>query len=306
MKQLFILFLFVCGIYPLTSVEPPTAPTILVSAAPYEILCRDITQGAVHVQQLVPAGFSPHTYEPTPKEVLSCRQAKVWFIIGELFEDKVRSVLTKSDPNLVVADLRDGLTLLGDTCQGHHAHDEKQHHNHVHTGSDPHIWMSPKMMIIQAKTIAKTLKLALPSLTAIIDENLPKTVAKLELLDRDIEMILAKSKNTTLFVSHPAYGYFCRDYHLKQKAIEFEGKDPTARQIFDLIQEGKRLHIKTIFTQPQYSNKAASAIAGQIGATLVALNPYDANYYENMRHIAQAFSKTTQIQTEQIQGAEDK
>lgn len=280
MKQR-ILFLLSCIFFVLpVCVQAAQKPKVLISVAPYEAVCRDLAGDAIQIELLVPAGFSSHTYEPTPKQVIACREADIWFTIGELFEEKMKAVLAKENPNLLIVDLRQGLDLLHEHSCAHHAH----HDTEMAKDTDPHIWMSPKMMQKQAQEIAKALQ------KKGVEPKLESTLAKLAALDRQIHDILKDKKNKHILVSHPAYGYFCRDYGLQQETIEFEGKDPATRQIFDLIQQAKTEHIHTIFIQPQYSSKAASAIASQIDAKLVMLNPYAANYYDNMLAIAKAFA----------------
>jgi zinc transport system substrate-binding protein len=256
---------------------------VLVSTAPYVEILKELSGDAIQTELLVPAGFSSHTYEPTARQILKASQAKVWFTIGELFEKKAADAIKSHNPSFRTVDLRQGLPLLYDEC-GHHHHHDMQH-------ADPHIWMSPKMMQEQAKVMAKTLQEVFPELKENIEGRLPLLIHKLENLDHFIKQELSKKPNPFLVVSHPAYGYFCRDYHLKQLAIEHEGKDPTAKQLTTLIAFIKEQHIHTIFTQKQYSTKAAEFIAKEVGAGLILLDPYAQDYFANMRTIAERISK---------------
>jgi zinc transport system substrate-binding protein len=91
-------------------------------------------------------------------------------------------------------------------------------------------------------------------------------------------------------VSHPAYAYFCRDYQLKQLSIEFEGKDPSPRQLTSVLTRARQAGIKTVFIQMQYNNKGAQLIAKELGAKIVTLDPYAENYFIMMREIASHFA----------------
>ena len=44
-----------------------------------------------------------------------------------------------------------------------------------------------------------------------------------------------RRKGMTLMVFHPAWGYFCRDYGLRQVAVEVEGKEPKPAQMKALM-----------------------------------------------------------------------
>lgn len=257
---------------------------VLVSVAPYETMCKELTANGVDIELLVPVGDSLHTYEPRPKQILRAAKAKLWFIIGEVFEKKVIRALHEQNPQLAIIDLRDGLELM---VEEEHEHE----HHHHEDETDPHIWMSPKMMLVQVSHMAESLKGTFPELKLTIEQNVKSLTTRLEALDKEIREILKDSKGKTIFVSHPAYGYFCREYGLNQVSIEFEGKDPTPRQLNDLLEQARKDHVRTIFTQKQYSTKASNLIAEELQAKVVLLDPYSKNYFESMREIAKSIAE---------------
>lgn len=267
------ILLFLLWVLPLAAHER----LALVSMAPYVGMVKDLTQNEVAVELLVPAGFSTHTYEPTPKQIIRATKASIWFAVGELFETRVKAALETENPKLVLIDLREGLNLIVD----HHCHECASH--------DTHIWMSPKMMQKQVEHMAKGLTLVFPDLKDVIEKNKLALIAKLETLDSAIHTLLDSKKDKTVFVSHPAYGYFCREYGLKEDSIEFEGKDPTPKQLYNLIEAAKKEGVGTIFIQKQYSTKAAELVAKEIGAKLVLLDPYSEDYFASMLEIAKQF-----------------
>jgi len=257
---------------------------VLVSVAPYQLMCEELTNGAVEVEVLVPVGYSLHTYEPTPKQIIRAAKAKVWFIVGEIFEKKVSVALREQNPKLDIVDLRDGLELMDE-------HEEEEHHHHHEDEKDPHIWMSPKMMLVQVRHMALSLIQAFPELKEQIEEKKEALLQKLAQLDYEMHEILKGSRGKVVFVSHPAYGYLCQEFGLKQVSIEFEGKDPTPRQLNRLLEQARKEKIGTIFTQKQYSTKASDLLAQELGAKIVLLDPYSKNYFESMLEIAKQFAE---------------
>ncbi|MBS0636734.1 MAG: zinc ABC transporter substrate-binding protein [Verrucomicrobia bacterium] len=257
----------------------------LVSMAPYVGMVKELTGDQVKIELLVPAGFSAHTYEPTPKQILNAAKASIWFTVQEPFEVRALQALTSENPKLVLVDLRQGLELIGG-----HDHDHGHGCSCSH-GADTHIWMSPKMMQVQVNHMAAMLKEVFPELSDTIDKNRPLLVDKLKNLDSTIRSILEPHKGEVVFVAHPAYGYFCREYGLTQQSIEFEGKDPTPKHIYSLVKEAKDDKISTIFTQNQYSTKAAELVAKEVGAKLVMLDPYSEDYFTSMKKIADSFAE---------------
>jgi zinc transport system substrate-binding protein len=87
-------------------------------------------------------------------------------------------------------------------------------------------------------------------------------------------------------VFHPEWGYFARDYGLEELAIEFEGKEPSARQIKNSIDKAKAIGIREIFLSTRVNPKIASSVAGQIGALLVHADALSDTFIDDMKRIA--------------------
>lgn len=287
-KRHFSLLLFLVFAFFLIHSFPVQAetqkPYILVSIPPHKFFVEKIAGDTATVNFIVPAGASAHTYEPTPKQMIQASTAAMWFRMGEPFEDKIIPALKGYNPSMKIVDLRKGLDLIktdpskGHTCCHHHAF-------------DPHFWLSARLAKIQAQTIAEALISAYPQHKSLYEERLNKFVTELTQLDNEIADILKNIQNRNILVSHPAYAYFCRDYDLTQYSIEFEGKDPTPKQLNNILNLARNLHIKTIFIQQQYSSKGARLIASEIGAKVVNLDPYAEQYIDCMLKIAHAFSE---------------
>lgn len=256
------------------------APCVIVSVAPHKFFVEKIAQETVQIYLMVPAGASSHTYEPTPRQMLTAGQADVWFRIGEPFETRAMQALKSHRPSLEIVDLRDGVDLISTDghckcCPG---------------AVDLHFWLSARQAQIQARTIAQTLIRKYPKHAETYRTNLQAFEQELQELDQKIETVLAPLKNRHIFVSHPAYGYFCRDYGLTQYSVEVEGKDPTPQQMTRLLQQARECVMRKIFIQTQYNNKGAKLVAETLNAQLVTLDPYSEHYLTSMWEIANAFA----------------
>lgn len=253
-------------------------PRVLVSVAPYRYFVNEIAKGIVEVDLMVPEATSAHTFEPTAKQMIAASQAQIWFRIGEPFETKAINAIKSVNPKMDLVDLRSGVSLLHGSCKHAHAGG--------HCGDDLHLWLSPKIGKIQAKVIADGLSKRFPEHAELFQVKLKAFLEKLDNLDQFIATTLQPVKNRIIIVSHPAYAYFCQDYNFKQLSIEFEGRDPTAKQLTQLLINTKDSKAKFILTQPQYSDKAARLIGEQIGAKLISVDPYSENYDATLRAIA--------------------
>lgn len=269
--------------------ESEKLPYVLVTIAPDKFFVDKIAGGTVQVELMVPAGASAHTFEPTPKQVLRASQADIWFQIGEGFEPKATKALQAQNPKLATVDLRQGLDLISSQPG-----DEGYCHCCQHAQNscvDPHFWLSARQAKIQAVTITEALSKRYPQHQQLYEEKLKIFTAELDALDKEIIDILKPLQKRIMMVSHPAYAYFCRDYQLKQLSIEFEGRDPTPKQLTKILQTARQYGVSKIFIQAQYSSKGARLIAREIGAEVVTLDPYAEQYYESMLTIARNVAK---------------
>lgn len=283
MKYIRLFFLF-CFLFPLASwATQQTTPRVLVSIAPYRTLVERIAGDKVEVQVMVPPGASAHTYDPSPKQMMRAGEADLWFTLGESFEEKARKAMETYNPNLRIIDLREGIPLLQSHCTHSHSDNCKE-------GADPHLWLSPKVAREQVRLITNALSARYPESTATFQSNAAALDKDLQALDAKIQEITKNAPQRTLMVSHPAYGYFARDYGFRQLPIEFEGKDPSPKQLGRLFEEAKNQKIHKIYVQPQHSAKGARLIAQQIGAEVVVLDPYREDYFAFMEEAAQAFA----------------
>lgn len=281
-------FLLILALFlPLLTLKASSAcctHAVTVSIAPYKFFIDQIAGDTIQLSMLVPPGASFHDYEPRPKQVLEVAKADIWFRVGEVFENRAIEALKNYNPRLKIVDLRDGVDLI--TFDGRHQHGAAPCSHCKVTGADLHMWLSARQSKIQAKQIASALIETYPENRAIYEANLAKLLFQLDQLDQEITAVLAPLTNRTIMVGHPAYAYFARDYHLVQFPIEYEGKDPSPRQMHEILLRAKREGIKTIFVQSQYSSRGADLIAKELGAKVVSLEPYSGDYFSAMRKIA--------------------
>jgi zinc transport system substrate-binding protein len=259
---------------------PPTQkPLVLVSIAPYRFLTEKIAGDILDVKAVVPAASNPHSFEPTSLDVSRMSQAEVWFRIGEPFEKKIVSVLQAKNPSLAVADLREGVELIEEFHELSCKHCSMDH-------LDRHIWLSPKQAQKQAKLIERTLSEKYPDQKEIFKENCKLLCQDLEDLDLEIREILKAVEHRTLLVSHPAFGYFCKDFGLTQLSIEYEGKDPRPKHLEEILKRAVEESAEIALALPQYNNKGAQLIAEKIHKPVRYIDPYSADYFETMRKLA--------------------
>jgi zinc transport system substrate-binding protein len=147
--------------------------------------------------------------------------------------------------------------------------------------------MSPISVISQAEIMAEELAEIDPEHAQEYYDNLESFTAELEQLDQELSQLLSPLAGETLLVYHPAFGYFADRYGLKQKAVETGGKEPSARQLEQLVEEAREEEVSVIFVQPEFDASSARVIADAVGAEVVIIGSLEENYVENLRSLAQ-------------------
>lgn len=316
MKRTFILFAIVsaCLICLAAPAWSAKLPTVFVSILPQKFFVQQISRGKVNVEVMVPPGTSPHTYEPKPSQMRKLAKAKAYFTIGIALEDAWLDKITTINPEMVVVHTEDGIERIA--MEGSHDHEEKatdeddhghgqeDHHgadedHEAHedreahmdhgdheNGLDPHIWLSPALVKLQAETIKSALEKLDPDTTAAYGQNYIDFIARIDGLDERLRGILAGKQGMKFMVFHPSWGYFARSYDLEQIAVEIEGKSPKPAHLQSLIEMARREQIDVIFAQPQLSRKSVEVIAREVGAEVVLIDPLGQNWFENMTLVA--------------------
>lgn len=281
--------------------------TVFTSILPQEYFVERIGGDRVEVLALVTPGSSPATYEPTPRQMAALSEAKIFFRIGVPFENAFVPKLEGAAEGLRIVDTREGITLRQMKVRHHHngagdeghTHEGEAHHkgHHEHAvGTDPHVWLSPRLVKVQARTIADALIELDPAGKAAYEQNLAAFLKDLGTLDAHLVDALAPVKGKTFMVFHPAWGYFADAYGLEQEPIEIEGKDPSGRQIARMIEVAKDEDVRVIFVQPQFSTKSAKRIAEAIGGAVVPIDPLARDYAGNLERVAAAVREALQKQ----------
>ena len=258
---------------------------VVVSILPQKTFVKKIAGDLVDVTVMVAPGASPAVYEPKPSQMKKITKAQIYFSIGVPFEKAWLSRFKAQNPNMLLYDTSKGIKKL--PMQEHH------HGHHYHSSSilDPHIWLSPTLVKIQAKNIADALKKIDPKHKTVYENNLNKFKKEIDELNRRLSKILKPCQGKAMMVFHPSWGYFAKEYGLKQIPVEVEGKEPKSKELVKIIHEAKEEGVKTVFVQPQFSKRTAKVIATSIGAKIVEADPVAPNWAENLIQIAKNICK---------------
>lgn len=287
-------------------------PTVTTTILPTKYFVEQIAGDTLQVNTMVGKGADPHTYEPKPSEMKMLENSDLYFSVGIEFDEVWLPKLAASYPKMKIIRTEEGIEKMAMAAHHHDEHDHSAHHDdhdhdahhehgdkdreahehhHHHGGLDPHIWLDPQLVKIQAKNIKDALTKQYPKDAKIYEANFDKFAKKLDELDAYAKQKLAGVKGKKFMVYHPSWGYFAHRYDLEQIAVEVEGKEPKPADLAELIEETKEEKIKVIFVAPQFSKKAAQTIAAQTGAKVMEIDQLPLDWYETMKKTIDVFGE---------------
>jgi zinc transport system substrate-binding protein len=252
--------------------------TVFVSIAPQKYFVQQIGKDLIDVRIMVPPGASPAAYEPRPKQMTELTASRMYFAIGVAFENTWLDKIAAVNPGMKVIHTDNGIKKIPMDAHPHPDRvGRKESHSdedeHAHDGLDPHIWLSPPLVKIQARTILASLQEIDPERQNTYAANYREFISRIDELDAGLKKTFAGRQNLQFMVFHPAWGYFARAYGLRQVPIEIEGKNPKPALLKDLIVHAREKGIRVVFVQPQFSTKSAEIVAREIGGRVAFADP---------------------------------
>lgn len=276
MRKIYIALLIaiLCG--GCTSRRPADGEPLYVSILPLRSLVQGIVGDDFDIEVLVPPGASPETFEPTPRQFVGLNKARMVFNVGLI--DFETMLLAKVEDQAKVVDLSRGIELIAGTCS-HGSHG----HTHTH-GIDPHVWTSPRALQKMAENAYEAIREAYPD-SVKYETNYRLLQQELKALDERTAARIAASDVEYFIIYHPALTYYARDYGLRQIAIEADGKEPSAKQLTQLIRQAREDGVRRILYQSQFPASAVEVIARDIDAEYAEVDPLREDVIANIEEI---------------------
>ena len=211
------------------------------------------------VTLLLDSGVDLHSYQPTPKDIVTISKCDLFIYVGgesdEWVDDALKQAINK---DMKVINL---METLGDAIkeeeviegmEGHdhdhdhedgedHDHEEGEDHDHDHDHEegeveyDEHVWLSLKNAEVIVKEIGKSLSVIDKENADYYNVNVTSYVNKLKDLDSRYDAaVKAGTKDTLLFADRFPFRYLVDDYNLKYYAA-FVGCSAETEASFETI-----------------------------------------------------------------------
>jgi ABC-type Zn uptake system ZnuABC Zn-binding protein ZnuA len=280
---------------------------VAASIAPRADFVARVGGDRVDVELMVPAGASPHTFEPTSGQMKFLSEARLLILNGLELETWAADILGKVGNNQLVRVETAAAVPAGeliatgeeeheDEGEGHE--DEGEGHEsdeHRHGVYNPHVWLDPELAVYQVQAIRDALVEVDPEHAQEYRDNASALIEELGELDAWIRERVASFTRRKFVAFHSAWAYFAARYGLEMVGVveELPGKEPSAADIAALVEKIRAEGVTVIFAEPQFNPRVAEAVASTSGGGVrVAIldplgNPDDpaTNAYDKlMRH----------------------
>ena len=253
---------------------------IVATLFPQYDFAKEIVKDRGEVILLLPPGVEAHSYEPTPQDIGSIRNADVFLYTGEYMEPWAEKIIKNiGTGDIIAVDLSQGIELLDeeeedDEQDNHDNHDD--HDGHHHGGKDPHIWLDPIYAQKMVDDIVEAVVRADGKNEDFYRENGEKYKEELKELDREFEETFEKTEHETIiYGGHFAFGYFTKRYgldHISPYNGFTPNAEPSPKRITELMENMKTLGINTIYYEELIDPKVARVISEQTGAKMLLLH----------------------------------
>lgn len=271
---------------------------IAVSIVPQSTFVEKVGGEHVEVVTMIPPGASPENYQVSPKDMTSLSDAKLYFAIGVNAENTIVSRLEELNSEIKTISLDKVVANVypdrffedkhEDESNEEHSNEAEEHEGHSHIGRDPHIWLSPKRVIVMVESIRDELIAVDAENKALYTENAANYIEELKNVEQEVLDAFTDIENKSFIMYHPAFGYFADDFGLNMVEIEEDGKQASAARIKTVIDFAKVNNIHYIFYQEEFDSQQAETIAHEIGGAAVKVAPLSPDYIQNIKAIAES------------------
>lgn len=253
------------ALVPTRALRAAQTPKIATSMPILQDIVANIAGGAAEVFSIMPANADPHTWEPTPEDMVRLTGADGFIFFDTHLEPFVETggwsdiIQQHGIPQLQITDHVTLLDINEGTDHGDHSHNSSD--------GDPHIWLDPLTVLQAVPAIAALLAEVDEEHAAIYHSNADTYVHALEELHTDLETSLAviPTERRKLLVFHDAWGYFAARYHFEIIGVVLENPDAevSARQLVDLLTIIDENNIHVVFAEPQFNTTVLNVLADE-------------------------------------------
>ena len=303
MKKILFLLISIIGI-----VNAATSQ-ITVSILPQKYFVEKITKDKFEINVMVQPGSSPHTYEPKTSQMKALAASKVYFSTGVSFEHVWLDKFKKNAKKTLFVDLSNGIEKLAMAEHEHHDEEEHEEHKDEHKahdhdehkheakdnhdgedGLDPHIWLDPILVKIQAKNIYDTMLKVDTQNADFYKENYESFLNEIDNTFLKIKQKINGSEITTVYAFDDYWDYFANRFRLN--IIKKEKKHLDIAKISSSINFTKDKNIQKILFFKGMDYNVLLSYTNNLNLQVIENDIFDDIWQTNLLEFSQKLFKT--------------
>lgn len=290
-------------------------PVIAVTIVPLASLTQQIVGDAAEVVTLIPAGISPHGYEPTAQQIDALQSAGIVIYNGAGYDDWAGAAAKRRGDDVTVLSLAGLVGIEAPAHEHEHGHHDQQEkkshaehdHGHASGGVNPHLWVDPVLTLKFVKELGYELAEHLPQAADQIQLNTDTLLEDLAGIEDEYAEALSPHAGKPIITFHNAFDPMAERFGLKVALTlmpnDAIGATLTPGRLDEAIRLIRDNNIKAIYSEPQFPADIAAPIVETTGVKVLVLDPLgDPNapgrdtYQAMMRHNLQKLVEGLSIQ----------
>jgi zinc transport system substrate-binding protein len=241
--------------------------------APYDFV-RQVAGDRVELTMLLPPGAESHSFEPSPKDIITIQNSDLFIYVGGESDQWVERILESTDSGR-----RRILSIMGavdaveeETVEGMEEEDGEEEGPAL----DEHVWTAPQNAVRITSAITNALCEIDPANAAFFRQNAAEYIAKLEELDAGFQAVVTNAERKIIvFGDRFPFRYLADAYGLSYYAA-FPGcsteTEPSAATVAFLINKIKSEQIPVVFHIELSNERMADTIAEATGVKKLLLH----------------------------------
>jgi ABC-type Zn uptake system ZnuABC Zn-binding protein ZnuA len=254
------LALAACQATPQSPAQEST-PGAELSVLAAETFLADIAQNVagerVAVESILPLDLDPHTYEPTPQDLVKITNSQLLIVNGAGFEFWMDELIENSGGEQLVIEASEGLAESSERP------------------GDPHFWLDPVSVITYVENIRDGLSTVDPAGEPVYRRNAAAYIDELKMLDvwimDDVKQL--PKERRILVTNHESFGYYADRYGFEIIGTIIPsastGSSPSAQQLVQLVDEIRRTNAPAIFLESGSNPQLAEQVARETDVKVI-------------------------------------
>ncbi|MBQ7876366.1 MAG: zinc ABC transporter substrate-binding protein [Clostridia bacterium] len=238
---------------------------VVATLFPQYDFARHIGGNKVEVTLLLPPGTESHHYDPSPSDMVSIAESRLFIYTGDMMEGWAGDIASSVGDSVTILDASRGITLS--------AADLSHDHDHA---LDPHIWLDFDKAAKMCDNIAEELIAASPEDEAYFRANLENYKKKLATLDAEYAATFAQKPSKDLvFGGRFALGYLVDKYSIPHRSAYDScsaNDEPSPQTIAALSDYVRDNDVKVVYCEEFSDPKVAREIAKANNAEVLVLH----------------------------------